>query len=253
MSDLHQGYPQTSADVAADTVDLGLRTYMLGIYNKVGLGLLLAAAVAYATAHVPALRDMMFTTAAPAGGASHTALTLVGSVVAFSPLFLLLCCSSILTKPTPPRTAALYWSVVALVGASMGVLFLTFTGGSIAMTLAVSAIGFGGLSLIGYRTCKNLTALGSFLIMGLVGLVLTLVANLVLRSPALDYAAGIVGVLVFAGLIAFDTQRLKLAYHQLGGDAASLAVATDLGALSLFINFVNLFQFLLMLASGQRR
>ena len=253
MSDLHQDCPQASVGVAAGSIDLGLRSYMLGIYNKVGLGLLLAAGVAYAAAHVPALRDMLFTTATPPGGPSHTALTLVGSIVAFSPLFLLLGGGSILSKPTPTRTAALYWSVVALVGASMGVLFLTFTGGSIALTLAVSAIGFGGLSLIGYRTDRNLTALGSFLIMGLVGLVLTLVANLVLRSPALDYAAGVVGVLVFAGLIACDTQRLKLSYYQQGGDQASLAVATDLGALSLFINFVNLFQFLLMLASGQRR
>ena len=253
MSDLHQIHPQAPVGVEAEVIDLGLRSYMLGIYNKVGLGLLLAASAAYATAHVPALRDLMFSTTTPADGVTITALTILGSVVAFAPLFLLLCCGSILSKPTPLRTAALYWSVVALVGASLGVLFLTFSGGSIAMTLAVSAIGFGGLSLIGYQTRKDLTAFGSFLVMGLVGLVLVLAANLFLHSPALDYATGIVGVLIFAGLIAFDTQRLKLAYHQLGGDEASLAVATDLGALSLFINFVNLFQFLLMMMSGQRR
>lgn len=253
MSDLHQGYPQTQAGVETEVLDLGLRSYMLGIYSKVGLGLLVAASVAYATAHVPALRDLMFSTTTPAGGAPTTALTFAGSMVAFAPLFLLLSCGSLLSRPTPLRTAAIYWSVVPLVGASLGVLFLTFTGSSIATTLAVSAIGFGGLSLIGYRTNTDLTAFGSFLIMGLIGLVLTLGANLFLHSPALDYATGIVGVLVFAGLIAFDTQRLKLAYHRLGGDEGSLAVATDLGALSLFINFVNLFQFLLMAVSGQRR
>jgi uncharacterized protein len=253
MSDLHQAHPQTHAGVEAEVIDLGLRSYMLGIYSKVGLGLLLAASVAYATAHVPALRDAMFSTTTSASGAPTTVMTFVGSIVAFGPLFLLLCCGSILSRPTPLRTAALYWSVVALVGASLGVLFLTFTGGSIATTLAASAIGFGGLSLIGYRTSTNLTAFGSFLIMGLVGLVLTLAANLMLHSPALDYVTGIVGVLIFGGLIAFDTQRLKLAYHRLGGDDASLAVATDIGALSLFINFVNLFQFLLMMMAGQRR
>jgi FtsH-binding integral membrane protein len=253
MSDLHQTHPQAQVGAEAEVIDRGLRSYMLGIYNKVGLGLLLAASAAYATANVPALRELMFATVTPAGGAPTTVLTLVGSIVAFAPLFLLLCCGSVLSKPTPARTAALYWSVVALVGASLGVLFLTFTGGSIATTLAVSAIGFGGLSLIGYRTSKDLTAFGSFLVMGLVGLVLVLAANLFLQSPALDYVTGIVGVLIFAGLIAFDTQRLKLAYHQLGGDDASLAVATDLGALSLFINFVNLFQFLLVMMSGQRR
>lgn len=253
MSDLHQIHPQTHVGVEAEVIDLGLRSYMLGIYNKVGLGLLLAASAAYATAHVPGLRDLMFATVTPAGGTPTTVLTFVGSIVAFAPLLLLLCCGSVVSKPTPLRTAALYWSVVGLVGASLGVLFLTFTGGSIAMTLAVSAIGFGGLSLIGYRTSKDLTALGSFLVMGLVGLLLVLAANLFLHSPALDYVTGIVGVLIFAGLIAFDTQRLKLTYHRLGGDEASLAVATDLGALSLFINFVNLFQFLLMMMSGQRR
>ena len=253
MSDLHQAHSQTHVGVEAEVIDLGLRSYMLGVYNKVGLGLLLAASVAYATANVPALRDLMFATVTPASGTPTTALTFVGSIVAFAPLFLLLCCGSIVSKPTPVRTAALYWSVVALVGASLGVLFLTFTGGSIAMTLAVSAIGFGGLSLIGYQTSKDLTAFGSFLVTGLVGLVLVLAANLFLRSPALDYATGIVGVLIFAGLIAFDTQRLKLAYHKLGGGDTSRAVATDLGALSLFINFVNLFQFLLMMMSGQRR
>jgi FtsH-binding integral membrane protein len=195
----------------------------------------------------------MFATVTPINGAPTTGLTFVGSIVAFAPLLLLLCCGSVLANPTPQRTAALYWSVVATVGASLGVLFLTFAGASIAMTLAVSAIGFGALSLIGYQTSRDLTAFGSFLIMGVVGLVLILAANLFLHIAALDYVTGIVGVLIFASLIAFDTQRLKLAYHQLDGDDASLAAATNLGALSLFINFINLLQFLLMMMSGQRR
>ena len=174
-------------------------------------------------------------------------------MVAFAPVLLLLASSFALSKPTPARTGALYWSVASLVGASLGVLFLTFTGVSIALTLVVSALGFGALSLIGYTTTRRLSGLGGFLIMGVIGLVASLAANLVLRSPMIDYVAGLAGVLIFAGLIAYDTQRLKLSYHQLGGDEGSMAVATDLGALSLFINFVNLFQFLLMMASGQRR
>jgi hypothetical protein len=252
MSDLHEGYPQADIRADAAAIDQGLRRYMLGIYNKVGLGLLLAAAVAYATASVPWLRDLLFKTVAH-GGAHRISLTFLGSMVAFGPVFLLLGSSFALSKPTPLRTGALYWSVVSLVGASLGVLFLTFTGGSIAITLAVSAIGFGGLSLVGYTVTRDLTGLGSFLIMGLVGLVLTLAANLVLGSPTIDYVIGVVGVAIFAGLIAYDTQRLKLNYHQFGDDEGSMAVATDLGALSLFINFVNLFQFMLMAFSGQRR
>ena len=249
MSDLHPGYPKAQSQ--AEAVDLGLRGYMLGIYNKVGLGLLLAAAIAYATATVPWLRDLLFRTGPH--GAHRVTMTFLGSMAAFGPVFLLLGSGFALRKPTPLRTGALYWSVVSLVGASLGVLFLSFTGASIVTTLAVSALGFGGLSLIGYATDRNLTALGSFLTMGLIGLVLTLAANLVLGSPAINYAIGVIGVAIFAGLIAYDTQRLKLNYYQLGGEDASLAVATNFGALSLFINFVNLFQFLLTLVSGQRR
>jgi len=249
MSDLHPGYPKAQSQ--AEAVDLGLRGYMLGIYNKVGLGLLLAAAIAYAIATVPWLRDLLFRTGPH--GAHRVTMTFLGSMVAFGPVFLLLGSGFALRKPTPLRTGALYWSVVSLVGASLGVLFLSFTGASIVTTLAVSALGFGGLSLIGYATDRNLTALGSFLTMGLIGLVLTLAANLVLGSPAINYAIGVIGVAIFAGLIAYDTQRLKLNYYQLGGEDASLAVATNFGALSLFINFVNLFQFLLTLVSGQRR
>jgi FtsH-binding integral membrane protein len=253
MRELQEGLPKTHAGLEALAVDQGLRRYMLGIYGKVGLGLVLAAGVAGATAGVPALRDLLFTTVTQGPGAPRVALTFAGALVAFAPLFLLLSAGGVLSRPTPARTGALYWSVVSLIGASLGVLFLTFTGLSIALTLAVSALGFGALSLIGYTTTRDLSGVGGFLLMGLVGLVASLAANLVLRSPAIDYATGVAGVLIFAGLIAYDSQRLKMACHQLGGDGSSMAVATDLGALSLFINFVNLFQLLLMMVSGQRR
>jgi FtsH-binding integral membrane protein len=175
-------------------------------------------------------------------------------MTAFAPvLVLVFFAGPALSKPSAARSGALYWSVVSLVGASLGVLFLTFTGGSIAITLAVTALGFAGLSLLGYTTQKDLSGLRGFLIMGLIGLVLSLAANLFLNSPVIEYVTGVVGVLIFAGLIAYDGQRLKMSYHQLKADGASLAVASDLGALSLFINFVNLFQFLLMAVSGQRR
>jgi FtsH-binding integral membrane protein len=235
-------------------IDRGLRRYMLGVYNKVALGLLVAGAVAYATSSVPWLRDLLFKTATQGAGPPRIGLTLAGSLIAFAPvLVLLLFAGPVLSKPSAARSGALYWSVVALVGASLGMLFLTFTGASIAVTLAVSALGFAGLSLLGYTTQKDLSGLRGFLVMGLIGLVLSLAANLVLGSPVIEYVTGVVGVLIFAGLIAYDGQRLKLSYHQLKDDGASMAVASDLGALSLFINFVNLFQFLLMAVSGQRR
>lgn len=253
MSDLHEGHSHAQAGIATIPMDAGLRRYMLGVYNKVGLGLLLASVIAYATATVPELRDLLFKTTATASGAPRIGLTFLGSMAVFGPLFLLLGAGVLLARPTPLRTGVLYWSVVALLGVSLGVLFLTFTGGSIATTLAITAFAFGGLSLVGYTTKRDLSGLGGFMTMGLIGLVAALVVNLVLRSPAVGYVSGLGGILIFAGLIAYDTQRLKLAYRQYGGENGSMAVATDLAALGLFINFINLFQFLLMMVSGERR
>lgn len=253
MSERHemQGELQGRGEMAA--LDEGLRRYMLDVYNKVALGLLLAALVAYATATTPWLRELLFKTVAQAGAAPRVGLTFVGAMTAFAPVILLVCSGPALARPTPLRTGALYWSVVALVGASLGVLFLTFTGASVALTLAVSALAFGALSLMGYATRKDLGAFRGFLVTGLVGLVVALAANLALHSRLVEHVASLAGVLIFSGLVAYDTQRLKLNYHRLEADGVPVAVASDLGALGLFINFVNLFQFMLMAVSGQRR
>lgn len=253
MSELHDSYTPQAAAVADMALDRGLRAYMLGIYNKVGLGLILAGALAYITASVPEVRDLLFRTELAPGAPRLTGLTPLGSLVTLSPLFILLFANFALRRASAFSTGLLYWSIVALIGASLGVLILAFTGGSLATTFAATAAAFGGLSLVGYVTRRDLTGFGSFLIMGLVGLLAALAINLFLQSAAVQFAASCAGVLVFAGLIAYDTQRLKMAYYQMGGDQASLAVATNYGALSLFINFINLFQLLLMLMSGDRR
>lgn len=252
MRDLQEISPPDLAAAAAPDVDPRLRRYLLAVYAKVGLGLVLAAGLAHVTSSVPGIRDLMFSTAA-AEGPARVRLTTLGALVAIAPIVLLLLSGRALSRPTPLSTGAVYWSVVALFGASMGVMVLSFTGLSIATTLAISAAAFGSLSLFGYTTRRDLTGLGSFLTVGLVGLVLALLVNLLLRSPAVLFIASIAGTFVFAGLIAWDTQRLKSAYYQLGGDQAALGVASNYGALSLFINFLNLFQFLLMALSGERR
>lgn len=253
MSDLHDTYAPEVAPVADMALDRGLRSYMLGIYNKVGLGLVLAAAIAYATASVPEIRDLLFRTTTTPGAPRLAGLTSLGSLVVLSPLVILLFANLALRRPSALSTGALYWSIVALIGASLGVVVLAFTGASITATFAASAAAFGGLSLVGYTTRRDLTGVGSFMIMGLIGVLAALAINLFLQSPAVQFAASCAGVMVFAGLIAYDTQRLKMAYYQLGGDRAALGVATNFGALSLFINFINLFQLLLMLMSGDRR
>jgi FtsH-binding integral membrane protein len=141
---------------------------------------------------------------------------------------------------------------VALMGASLGVLALIYTGASIASTFLITAIAFGGLSLYGYVTKRDLTGFGSFLIVGLIGLIIASVVNMFLHNGMMGFIISVLGVFIFAGLIAYDTQRLKMTYYALGGNQAAMGVATNYGALSLYINFINLFQFLLSIFGSRR-
>ena len=247
MSDFRNGY--TTAPATADmSVDAGLRSFMLGVYNKLALGLVVAGALAYVTGNVPAVQQLLFA----AGPDGRIGLTMLGMIVQFSPLVLLFGSMFFMKNPTARGVNMLYWAVVATIGAGMGILFLRYTNESIASTFFVTAAAFGGLSLFGYTTKKDLSGLGSFLIMGVIGLVIAMVVNMFLQSSMMALIISAIGVLIFSGLIAFDTQRLKMTYYSLGGDKAAMGVATGFGALSLFINFVNLFQFLLMFMGGNR-
>ncbi len=233
------------------SVDAGLRAYMLRIYAKVGLGLLLSAALAYLTAAVPEVRDLLFKSADAQLGRGFAGMTPLGGLVALAPIVLILMYQPQLGRPARFKSGALYWSIVACMGAAQGVLVLAFTGVSIALALTVTAVAFGALSLLGYVAKRDLTALGSFLTVGLIGLVLSLAANLFLGSSMIAHVASMAGVLIFAGLMAYDTQRLKLWYYELSED--QIGAATDLGALSLYINFINLLHFVLMAFAGERR
>ena len=250
MSETSRTQPRTapagSANMAADA---GLRSFMLGVYNKVALGLVLSAALAYVTGQFDPVRDILYRTA-PDGRLAG--MTVPGRIVAFAPLAVMLFGMVALRNATPRTSGILYWTIVSLIGASLGAITLVYTGSSIATTFLITAAAFGALSLFGYTTKRDLTGFGSFLIVGLVGLLIAMVVNMFLRSPMMQFVISLAGVLIFAGLIAFDTQRLKLQYYELGGDQAALGVATNYGALSLYINFINLFQFLLQLF-GQRR
>jgi len=249
MNDFNRGYARSIPMDRADmSVDAGLRSFMLGVYNKVALGLVLSGALAYITSSVPAVRDLMFVVQ----GGRLVGVTPLYMIVAFAPLVLLLVAGFALRNPKPQTAGALYWTIVTLIGASLGSVFLRYTGESVASTFFVTAAAFGGLSLFGYSTKKDLTGFGSFLIMGVFGLVIASIVSIFFRSPALVFAINVLGVLIFSGLIAYDTQRLKMTYYELGGDTAAQSVATNFGALSLYINFVNLFQFLLSLFGGNR-
>ncbi|MDP3750114.1 MAG: Bax inhibitor-1/YccA family protein [Phenylobacterium sp.] len=249
MSDFNRGYARTvPVDRADMSVDAGLRSFMLGVYNKVALGLLVSAGLAFLTGSFPPVRDLMFSTS-PTGRVGYT---LLGMVVAFSPLAVMLFGMFAMKNATPRSSGIFYWTIVSLIGAGLGVLSLIYTGTSIFSTFLITSAAFGGLSLFGYTTKKDLTGFGSFLIVGLIGLVIAMVVNMFLQSGAMAFIISVIGVLIFAGLIAYDTQRLKISYYEMGGNEAAMGVATNYGALSLYLNFINLFQFLLSIFGDRR-
>lgn len=241
MSDYHaqsRSAPIGRADMA---VDAGLRGFMLSIYNKMGLGLLLSGALAYIVGSNQALTLTLLTPP-------------LGYVVMFGPLAILLISSFVMRNPSPTAANLVYWSVVTLIGVGMGAIVYVYARIPDGMTIVakaflITAASFGALSLWGYTTKRDLTGFGTFLIMGVIGLIIASIVNMFLASSALAFAISVIGVLVFAGLTAYDTQRLKNMYYQLGGDRRAMAVGSTYGALSLYLNFINLFQFILSLLS----
>jgi FtsH-binding integral membrane protein len=247
MSDYDRGFPRTVSAGAADmAVDAGLRGFMLGVYNKVALGLALSAFLAYLTSSYAPVMNLLYVVQ----DGRLVGFTLLGTVIRFAPLAILLVSAFTMRNPSPRSAGILYWAIVSTIGAGLGVWILVYTGASVALTFLITATAFGALSLVGYSTKKDLTGFGSFLIVGVWGLIIAMFANMFLHLPGINFAINILGVLIFAGLIAYDTQRLKMTYYQLGGNQAAMGVATNYGALSLYIDFINLFQFLLMLVGG---
>jgi FtsH-binding integral membrane protein len=250
MSDFNRDYARSiPADRADMSVDAGLRAFMLGVYNKVALGLLLSAGLAWLTSAYAPVANLLYVIT-PDGRLAG--FTLLGTVIRFAPLVMILISMFALKNPTAKTSGALYWALVATIGAGSGVWLLAYTGTSVASTFLITALAFGSLSLFGYTTKKDLTGFGSFLMMGLVGLVLASLAQMFFKLPGLSFIISILGVLIFAGLIAYDTQKLKMSYYQMGGDQQSMAVATNFGALNLYLNFINLFQFLLSIFGNRR-
>ncbi|MEM9084402.1 MAG: Bax inhibitor-1/YccA family protein [Pseudomonadota bacterium] len=212
------------------TYDEGLRSYMLSIYNYMGSAVLLTGIVALASA-------MSGLTLAIAG-------TPLFWVVALAPLGFILAINFGLNKMSKGTLNVLFWSFAVVFGISMSTIFLTYTGESIALTFFATAGAFAGLSLFGYTTKKDLSGFGSFLIMGLIGIIIAMVLNFFLQSGTLAFVISVLGVLIFAGLTAYDTQRLKQQYAYLRG-TEFMGKAVILGALSLYLDFVNMFMFLL--------
>ncbi len=248
MSEFDRDFARTVPTGRADmSVDVGLRSFMLGVYNKMGLGLALSAGLAWMTSSFPPVASLLFTVAN-----GRVSYTIFGMIVAFAPLAVLLFSGFAIKNQTEKTASLVYWTVVSLIGASMGVLVLRYTGASIASTFLITATAFGALSLVGYTTKKDLTAMGSFLIMGVWGLIAASIVNMFIGSGMMSFIISILGVGIFAGLTAYDTQKLKMTYYELGGDTRAMGVATSYGALSLYLDFINLFQFLLAIFGNRR-
>jgi uncharacterized protein len=243
MSDFDRNYARTVPMDRADmSVDAGLRSFMLGVYNKLAGGLALSAALAWTTAFFEPVRNMLFT---PTGGATG-----LGMVVSFAPLAVLL--FGMGAARTARGASTIYWLLTALIGASLGYVFLRYNLGAVFTAFLSTAVAFGALSLFGYTTKKDISGWGSFLMMGLVGVIAVMLISFVasmlgfgFMTNALYLILNAVIVLIFAGFMAYDTQRLKMMYYQIAGDVEAMGVATSMGALSLYLSIINMFQALL--------
>jgi FtsH-binding integral membrane protein len=241
MSDFRDFQTRTTSGIdirSAAEIDQGLRAYMLKVYNLMALGVALTGLVAYAFAEMAGTATNL-----TAFGVAIYASPLRW-VILFAPLALAFFMGFRLHAMSEAAAQITYWIYAALVGASLSSIFLVYTNASIVQTFAVTAASFGALSLYGYTTKRSLSGMGTFLMMGLFGLIIASVVNIFLQSSALNFAVSVIGVLVFAGLTAWDTQQIKEMYLD-SDDSETMGKKAIMGALTLYMDFINLFLFLL--------
>ena len=229
--------PAIAVGVPRAARDAGLRSYMLSVYNYMASGVLLTGIVA-----------LLF---ANSGMAAQVMATPLRWVIMLAPLAFVMVMSFGINRISTGTLQVLFWAFATAMGLSMSTIFLIYTGTSIAQTFFAVSAAFMGLSLYGYTTKKDLSGNGTFLIMGVVGLLVAMVINLFLQSPAMQMAISAIGVLLFAGLTAYDTQKIKSMYaHVAGTDMMGKTVI--MGALSLYLDFINMFTFLLSFMGDRR-
>ncbi|MCW1950628.1 MAG: Bax inhibitor-1/YccA family protein [Octadecabacter sp.] len=240
--------PGMSATAGAHTaeIDAGLRAHMNKVYGTMSIGMLITFAVAWAVGSSPELlgifRDPM--TLRP---------NILGWIIMFAPLAMIFGFGAIINRFSAAAAQTFFYVFAAVMGLSLSWIFVAFTGFSIAQVFLVTSIAFAGLSLWGYTTKKDISAWGSFLIMGVIGLIVAMIINMFLQSPMMMYAISMIGVLIFAGLTAYDTQKIKTEYlaHAHHGDTEWLGKAAIMGALNLYLDFINMFMFLLQLLGNR--
>ena len=230
---------ETASQSKSVSYDAGLRSYMIQVYNYMFLGLSITAAVALFVASSPALLQAIHGTA-------------LRYVVMIAPLGIVLALGFKISSLSFGTAKKLFWTYAAVMGLSLSYIFIAYTGASIARCFFISASMFGFMSLYGYTTKKDLTSLGSFLIMGVFGLIILMIINIFLKSSGMSFMISIAAIAIFVGLTAYDTQKIKQCYHSLGGTSEVAKKAGLMGALSLYIDFINIFIHLLHLM-GERK
>ena len=231
---------RADAGVRSAEIDAGLKAHMNKVYGTMSVGLLVTALAAWAVGSNDALLSIF-----------RDPLTfrpnILGWIIMFAPLGMVFAFGGLINRISAAGAQLFFYSFAAVMGLSLSWIFAVFTGFSITQTFLITSISFAGLSLWGYTTKKDISGWGSFLIMGLIGLIVAMIVNIFLGSPAIHFAISIIGVLIFAGLTAYDTQKIKTSYlqHAHAMDSEWLAKSAIMGALNLYLDFVNLFMFLL--------
>lgn len=229
-----------AGSASAAQIDEGLRAHMSKVYATMSVGMLLTAGAAWAIGTNPALmaifRDPV--TLSP---------NILGWVITFAPLIMVFAFGAMINRLSAAGAQLFFYTFAAVMGVSLSWIFAVYTGVSIVQTFIITSIAFAGLSLYGYATKKDLSGWGTFLMMGVIGLVVAMILNIFLQSPAVMFAISALGVLIFAGLTAYDTQAIKQEYidHAQHGDQEWLAKSAIMGALRLYLDFINMFMFLL--------
>ena len=231
---------RADAGTRSVAIDEGLRAHMNKVYSLMSIGMAVTALVAWVVGNNEALLQTFFT--GP-----------IRWVVMFAPLLAVFAFGAAINRLSASMAQLFFYGFSGLMGLSIAWIFAVYTDFSITQTFLVTAIAFGGLSIWGYTTKKDISGWGSFLIMGVIGLIVASIINIFLGSPALQFAVSAIGLLIFAGLTAYDTQRIKNDYLQMAhyGQSDWLAKSAIMGALSLYLNFINMFMFLLSFMGGR--
>lgn len=245
----------TTAGVRSANIDAGLRDHMNKVYGTMSIGMLITALAAWAISGLATTTDPAAASAQMANGTMLTGLgvAIYGSplkwVIMLAPLAFVFGLSAMINRMAAATAQTVFYAFAAVMGLSLSSIFLVYTGFSIIQIFLITAIAFASLSFWGYTTKKDISAWGAFLIMGVVGLIVAMIVNIFLQSEAMMFAISAIGVLIFAGLTAYDTQKIKNDYleHAAHGDSEWLGKATVMGALALYLDFINMFIFLLQL------